>query len=261
MIPSDTSAKGREWAEIVRSAEEARKFPFSPVSRAQVERYLDPQPDTPWVLEYAFHLLGDIRGKTVVDLGCGKGENLIPLAERGAKVIGIDLSPDLIQLAKKRIEIAAAAATVRIGSAYETGFESESVDVIFCVALIHHLEVGRVHDEMWRILKKGGFVVLSEPIRFSRLYEGLRRLFPSARGVSEFEGPLTRAEFNSITERFTIEGERYFRLPFVPLVERFMVRSTSSFSHKVSARMLRLAPALEHFATKVVVKLRKHPSN
>ena len=32
----------------------------------------------PFALEYAFHLLGDVNGKTVLDLGCGTGSALFP---------------------------------------------------------------------------------------------------------------------------------------------------------------------------------------
>lgn len=194
---------------------------------------------------------------TFADLGCGKGENLIPLVERGAWVTGIDVSPDLIRLAQQRIDATGVAVRVCVGSAYDTHLEDESVDVVFCVALIHHLEIPRARDEMWRILKKGGFVVLSEPIRLSRLYDRIRKLLPASPDVSEFEHPLTRLELASMCERFAAEGQRYFRLPFVPLVERFLLRSTSPFCHNVSAWALRAFPASEHFASKIVLKLNK----
>ena len=42
------------------------------------------------LLNEAYDLLGDVRGKAVLDLGCGTGENLVPLARRGAHVTGID---------------------------------------------------------------------------------------------------------------------------------------------------------------------------
>ena len=47
-------------------------------------------------------LFGDVRGKTVLDYGCGAGENTVLAASRGAKVIGVDISPELIELARKK---------------------------------------------------------------------------------------------------------------------------------------------------------------
>jgi 2-polyprenyl-3-methyl-5-hydroxy-6-metoxy-1,4-benzoquinol methylase len=257
IIPDATAARNARVAEIIRSAEEAREFTFKTINRAQIERYLAPPADTPYPLEYAFHLLGNLCGKTVVDLGCGKGANLIPLAERGARVTGIDISPDLIRLAQQRVDAAGVSAKVCVGSVYETGLESESVDMVFCVSLIHHLEIPRARDEMWRILKKGGFVVLSEPIRFSRFYGRVRKLFPPHKNASPFEHPLSRAELASMSARFLVEGQRYFSLPFVRLVERFLLRSASPFSRKLSAWTLRVFPPSQHLATAVVLKLNK----
>ena len=163
---TDSRLSQCDQAEIERSATEASKVVLKPLERAQIDRYLDPPADTAYGLEYAFHLLGDVRGKTVLDLGCGTGENIVPLLERGARVIGIDISPDLIAIAQKRSSDANLEASVMVGSAYETGLPDESVDVIFCMALIHHLDIKLVRDEMLRVLRKGGAVILREPVRF-----------------------------------------------------------------------------------------------
>lgn len=210
----------RDQAEIERSAEEARQITLEVPKRNQVERYLSPQSNTAFPLEYSFWLLGDVRGKTVLDFGCGAGENIIPLIERGARVIAIDISPELIALARQRLDLAGLKATIHVGSAYETGLPDASVDVIFCIALIHHLDIEKVRTEMRRILTKEGKIILQEPIRFSRVYAALRSLLPNRGEVSEYEHPLTRAEFAAINKDFKASGTRYFRLPFVPLLSR-----------------------------------------
>src|SRR5579863_1150906 len=93
--PHLASLSERDRVEVERSAAEARRAVLVP---AEVERYLDPPADCLYGLEYAFYLLGDIRGKTVLDLGCGNGEKLPPLIKRGAHVIGMDISPELVDL-------------------------------------------------------------------------------------------------------------------------------------------------------------------
>src|SRR6202046_1336618 len=103
MDTRDSRLSERDRAEIERSAEEARKTVLKEVDRSQIDRYLNPPRDTPFALEYAFYLLGDVRGKTVLDFGCGTGENAVPLVKLGARVIGMDISPDLIALARKRL--------------------------------------------------------------------------------------------------------------------------------------------------------------
>src|SRR6202158_4716294 len=204
MDTRDSQLSERDRAEIERSAEEARKIVFTGIDRAQIDRYLNPPRDTPFALEYAFHLLGDVRGKTVLDFGCGTGENIVPLVERGARVIGIDISPDLIAIAQRRITDANLEASLTAGDAYETGLPDESVDAIFSMALIHHLDIKLVRDEMWRILRKGGVIILKEPIRFSKGYAWLRGLLPAHGDISDYEHPLTREELATMAEPFEV---------------------------------------------------------
>jgi SAM-dependent methyltransferase len=256
-VSSDRSLAELERDEINRSALEASKFNFTGIDPSQVERYLDPPANTPYPLEYAFHLLGDIRCKTVVDLGCGKGENIVVLATRGGDAIGIDISPDLVQLALQRLAVANVSARAIVGSAYDTGFNNESVDIIFCSALVHHLDIPRVRNEMYRILRKDGFVVLSEPVRFSKVYDRLRKILPAQEDTSPFEHPLTMRELECLAEGFTWENQRLFRLPFVAISPRLFHRPSPPSAWIVSDWMIHACSPLEHFATTVVAKLRK----
>jgi len=243
----------REDVEVGRSASEARKIVIKPID---VDRYLNPPPNTPFPLEYAFYLLGEVRGKTVLDLGCGSGENIIPLVHRGAQVIGIDISPELISIAQQRLDQAGLSAIVRVGSAYETQLADDSVDVVFCMSLIHHLDIAPAREEMRRILRPGGSIVVKEPVRFSHGYETLRSIFPSHEDVSEYEHPLTKAELRALQEGFLVNGNRYFRLPLVPLLGRFVpVMQRSSWY--ASDAILTALPWLERYASSVALRLQK----
>lgn len=252
----DSSTLERDYSEIERSAEEARRSPFKAQSPADLERYIAPPPWTPYSLEYAFYLLGDVRGKVVLDFGCGSGECLVPLIQRSANVIGLDISPDLIEIAQKRLDAAGLSARLIVRSAYETELPSASVDVIFCMSLIHHLDIARVRQEMCRLLAPGGYIVLKEPIRFWKVYSSVRRFLPSRNDVSEYEHPLTREELSALTESFTVEELRHFRLPFVPLALRWLP-GLQRPAWKLSAAFLRRLPGLEKYATSVAMRLRK----
>ena len=245
----------RDQNEIIRSASEASKIVIKPV---EVKRYLDPPADTPFPLEYGFYLLGDIRGKTVLDLGCGSGEELIPLVHRGANVIGIDISPDLVAIAERRLRDAGLSASVRVGSAYETGLPSASVDSIFCLSLIHHLDIPKVREEMRRILRPGGYLILKEPIRFSKTYGLLRSLLPNQEDISDYEHPLTEAELGIVQEDFESDGLRFFRLPFVPLVQRSMP-SLHRKAYLLSNWTIAKFPRTARYATIAALRLRKKP--
>lgn len=240
-------------AEIARSASEASKIKFLDVD---LTRYQSPPADTCYPLEYAFYLLGDVQGKLVLDLGCGSGEEVVPLRKRGARVIGIDISPHLIAIAEQRVRKYGVDAELRTGSAYETQLLNESVDVVFCMSLLHHLQLDRIKKEIRRILKPHGLFILKEPIRLSWTMKQLRRLFPSKEDVSEFEYPLDSKQLISLVEGFHVLASRSFRTPFVPVFTG--VIKAPSLQNGIWSRdawVLRHFPALAHFATVRVMAL------
>jgi SAM-dependent methyltransferase len=56
---------------------------------------------SPWAAgESRLQLLGDLAGRRVLDLGCGSGENAVAMAEAGAEVTGLDISPKQIDRAR-----------------------------------------------------------------------------------------------------------------------------------------------------------------
>lgn len=125
-----------------------------------VSPYLSPPANTPLPLRYAFYLLGDIHDKVVLDLGCGSAENIAPLLAKGEKVIAVDLSQELIELAVRRIRLSTPTILPQflVGSAYDVPLPNESVDVVLCASLLHHLDIPRAMEEIRRILRPGGIV-------------------------------------------------------------------------------------------------------
>lgn len=58
-------------------------------------------------------LPADLRGRRLLDAGCGTGALALEAARRGADVVAVDLSPTLVQLAEERVSAAVGAGTVR----------------------------------------------------------------------------------------------------------------------------------------------------
>ncbi len=247
-------SSAHDLAEIARSASEASKTELRDVDLA---RYSNPPADTCYPLEYAFYLLGNVRDKVVLDLGCGSGEEVIPLRQRGAHVTGIDISPELIAVAHKRLQKYGIDAELRVGSAYDTQLADHSVDVVFCMSLLHHLELDRVKREICRVLKPEGLFIFKEPIRFSWMMKQLRQLLPALEDVSEFEYPLNAAQVKTIAEGFDVVGARGFRTPLAAVLSRLIKsRHVNKKIRTWDDWMLRKLPALAHFATIRVMALR-----
>ncbi len=211
-----------ERAEIARSSVEATLTADRAlrVSAETFARYACPARDTAYPLEYAFHELGDIAGRRVVDFGCGSGANSVLLTGRGAQVCGIDISEDLLRLAQRRLSVngRTGAATFIAGSAHDMPFPDSSIDVVFGIAILHHLDRDLVSREVRRVLKPGGRAIFQEPVRNSAVIRFLRSLVPyRAPDISPYERPLTDAELMRFASSFSQFSVRAFALPHVQI--------------------------------------------
>src|SRR3954469_21023966 len=100
MAHDGTAARWREEAEFFDGLAARRGEGAAPLDQAVIERYrgggrLFPK-------EYYFRAMGDLRGKRVLDVGCGEGADALLLAALGARVTAIDVSPKAIELARNR---------------------------------------------------------------------------------------------------------------------------------------------------------------
>jgi SAM-dependent methyltransferase len=191
--------KGDYIAEAKRSSDEAHRREGESLIVQNVARYMNPPPNTIYPLEYAYHLLGDVRHKTILDLGCGAGENTLMLAHRGANVVGLDLSSDLIEIAKRRLRVNGQKAEFIVSSGYATGLRTQCIDVVFGAAILHHLKLEPIAAEIRRILR---------PRRFAGVYRTHPRLCDPAVSSPSDTLPTSR----SLTVRIPTDPEATRRL-------------------------------------------------
>jgi ubiquinone/menaquinone biosynthesis C-methylase UbiE len=107
-------------------------------------------------------LLGNVRGLSVADIGCGTGRHALTMAEAGATVIGVDFSVGM--LAKARAKPAAATMHfVRHDLATGLPFVSRAFDRVTCCLVLEHIgDLAGVLGEMARICRVGGSICLSD---------------------------------------------------------------------------------------------------
>jgi len=259
----NSRAKISAWEadEIQRSAHEAFMVKTTSLWMGDKQRYMSPPQSTVYPLEYCYHLLGDIKGKVALDLGCGAGENTLMLALRGARVWAIDISRELVDLARQRFEVNLVSlekVEFVIGSAYETRLLDESVDVVFGIGILHHLDLRRIQEEVYRILRKGGIAIFQEPVRDSKAIQFVRSLIPyKSPDVSPFERPLTSQELQTFAAPFKHVEERSFWLPHINVVNVFLPRRFHEAACKIDGKILASMPFLSRYAGVRVLKLTK----
>lgn len=252
-----------ERAEIARSAVEADLTPDDElrVGPEIYGRYVSPPADTPYPLEFAFHLLGDVRGNRVVDFGCGSGVNTALLARRGAHVWGIDISQHLLRLASRRLAASGCSgeAAFIACSAHDMPFPDSSIDVVFGMGILHHLDLDLVAREVLRVLKPGGRAIFQEPVRNSAVIRWLRPLVPyRAPDISPYERPLTDEELDRFASGFSRGSLRAFVLPHVQIGRLLpVVRNHWQALYEWDRRLLRAAPGLARYASVRVISLAK----
>lgn len=259
-----TSLEVRERAEKIRSSFEASQTTGSLLmSPETVARYYAPSETTAYPLEYAYHLLGDVTGKTVLEFGCGDGLNTVMLAKRGAKVIAFDISAELIELATKRVEAnGCRGVQFLLASAHSLPLKDESIDVVFGMAILHHLDLEIASRNVRRVLKKGGRGIFKEPLRNSKLLARIRQFFPTRADVSPFERPLTDQEVNRFGTPY-IRRARTFHLPASSIAGLlpFWRGLAETFCARVDRQLLERFPSLAYYGTVKVFEMVKEENS
>jgi SAM-dependent methyltransferase len=167
------------------------------------------------------------RGKAL-DLGCGTGVVSLALVRRGFAVVGVDHSPEMLEIARSKL--AGFPATLETGDVRALRFPDEEFDCVTIQGLLHHLEdFGPCVREANRVLRPGGYLYISEPTRdptpvkraLKRVWSVLphRRRHVPEHHATTVEEPISSAELRRALDELDLGYELEF-LTHVPPLRR-----------------------------------------
>ncbi|NLW03265.1 MAG: class I SAM-dependent methyltransferase [Clostridiaceae bacterium] len=109
-----------------------------------------------------FSLAPDLRGKSVLDLGCGYGENCVRFLELGArKVMGLDISAKMLEVARK--ENSSPNIQYVNKSMTDLNEITETFDVVFSSLAVHYIEdFDKLVKDVYDHLNLGGYFIFSQ---------------------------------------------------------------------------------------------------
>ncbi|MBL1140649.1 MAG: class I SAM-dependent methyltransferase [Proteobacteria bacterium] len=115
--------------------------------------------------EIVLNYLSPKSGDKILDIGCGNARDIAYILEQGAEIIGIDISEGMILEAKKDLEkLGYKNVTLEVGDATNLAYADNQFDKVLCSEVIEHIpNADKALNEMWRILKPGGHLILSTP--------------------------------------------------------------------------------------------------
>jgi SAM-dependent methyltransferase len=133
--------------------------------------------------------LGDVRGKSLLDLGCGAGENSVYFSGLGARCVAADYSPGMVDVALKLAQANGVDVAGRVINAMAIDFPDDSFDIVYAANLLHHIPDPTIAlREMHRVVKPGGKVCFWDPLRHNPVINIYRKMATEVR--TEDEMPL-----------------------------------------------------------------------
>jgi SAM-dependent methyltransferase len=212
-----------------------------------------------------FEPLWDLKGKLLLDVGCGLGGKLLFYAEEGAKnIIGIDIRPKSVQATAELAQAQESSIGSRIHPVLADGeylpFPSDSFDVVTCVNVLEHVtNPGSLLSECKRVLRPGGRFFLFFPPFYSpwgphldgwinfpwpHLFFSERDLVKAAAQVEASKG---------LNDRYIPSAQvRWSEFDRLPDLNRLTIRQFRALvaMHEFKVLQLRLLPFGRHFLQK-----------
>jgi len=219
----------------------------------------------PWMNPYKFpdvlprikKVAARLKGKHVLEIGCGMGFDSVELMKRGVRLTITDLTQSAVEVARRHIRSAGLEPVdMRVENVLELSYPDESFDGVYSIGVVHHTgDTPRALREIRRVLKPGGLAVISHIYRRPSFFWALSKLGRENIEFKEEDAPVidffTEGEVVEMLEGFELEEltrDHYRALPiarqglkailysygFRPVYNLLPTSVAKKYAHKIS---------------------------
>jgi SAM-dependent methyltransferase len=207
------------------------------IEKIDVQKYFEgsTSPENRFILSR----MGAIKNKSILDLGCGAGENSVYFALKQAKCIATDYSPLMVETALRLAKKYGVKIEGRVMNAMKIEYPDDSFDFVYASNLLHHVNPHQTLREMHRVLKRGGKACFWDPLKHNPVINIYRLIAKDAR--TEDEKPLDISILKFVRMLFpSVEYDTFWIISLLLLLRFFLVE--------------RVNPNKEHYWKKIILE-------
>ena len=162
-------------------------------------------------MRYIRDILGELKGRTLLDMGCGLGEASVYFALLGADVTATDISPGMCDTASRLAVANGVKISTHVSAAEDLGLASDvKFDIIYTGNTLHHVDITATMPLLLKHLNPEGMFVSWDPVAYNPVINYYRRNAMEVR--TEDEHPLKLADIRSVRALFHASHTRWFWL-------------------------------------------------
>lgn len=200
---------------------DARLEMGSPAFFAHIRPWMNPY-KFPWIMARIEREAATLRGRHLLEIGCGMGYDSVEFLKRGVRVTATDLTPNAVALARRHFALEGLRPeTVRTANALDLPFDDGAFEAVWANGVLHTTgDTARAVREVRRVLRPGGRAIISHFYRRPSWMHVLHRLGREHIEHPEQDPPvnefLTEGEIESLFDGFRIveaAREHYRALP------------------------------------------------
>jgi ubiquinone/menaquinone biosynthesis C-methylase UbiE len=140
-----------------------------------------------------------LRGRRVLEIGCGAGGQAAVFARQGVRIAAIDITDQAVHLTRRRFDLEGLPGLVMRGDAERLAFAAESFERVWSWGVIHHTaNIGQAVQEIRRVLVPGGLAQIMVYHRHS-----LRNWIHGGLAHGLLRGKLLRMSYDDVLKSVT----------------------------------------------------------